>query len=689
MPISQKTTGGPRLWWVAVGLGVALALTVATVLWQLRRDAIDGQLRELGVLSLALTEAIDHGLRGAEEGLHAIRLELRGGRLPVTDADAVQAMRTRAELMPLVRTIWVADRNGRLLAASDATALPGLQSFSPALDRLADDATAVSRPFTDVSTQESLVALAVRFTDAPGIGGGWIVAAMPSDALRGAFSVASPAADARLAVFRSDGVLLAGSVVSTPTLDEASVAERLASHRGTEVRRFRDGSERLVGLQSLPHFGLRLLLTRDMDAVLAAWRAVARLTVFGVALLLGMLAVAALLVRRADLRRVEAQHALQVQLSRASKLESLGTLAGGVAHDFNNVLAAVVGFGEMAYDAAPPGSDQARQLDKVLQAALRGKGLVERILAFSRGGARPSTVFELEPVVAEVLTLLSASLPSGVILDRALEGHGARLRGDPTQAFEAVMNLCTNAMQAMPGGGMLGVQLRPLRIADPHVLSHGQVMAGDYLVLNVTDEGNGITPEVMERLFEPYFTTRGAHSGTGLGLAVVHGVVAEFGGAIDVHSTPGQGARFTLYFPECADALGASPQSPRSAPRGAGQTLLVVDDEPELVALLEQSLASLGYEPVGCSDPAAALQAIRDAPQRFAAVITDEVMPGLSGTRLTEAIRVHAPDLPVLLVSGYGGATLAARAAAVGVTRVLAKPLQRADLARALAELLH
>lgn len=400
-------------------------------------------------------------------------------------------------------------------------------------------------------------------------------------------------------------------------------------------------------------------------------------------------ATAAHFVQRADQRRALAQRALQAQLSRASKLESLGTLAGGVAHDFNNILAAIVGFGEMAQDAAPQGSDLARHLDKVLQAALRGKALVEHILVFSRGGARASIVFELEPVVEEVLGLLAVSLCPGVLIERSLQAHGARLRGDPTRAFEAVMILCTNAMQAMPAGGLLSIQLATLRVTKPRVLFQGQLATGIYLVLTVSDQGTGITSEVMEHLFEPFFTTRGAIAGTGLGLAVVHGVVAEFGGAIDVQSTLGHGARFTLYFPECIDALSSSTLLPTIAASGAGQTLLVVDDETALVALAQEMLKGLGYEPVGYTDPVAALQAVQRDPQRYAAVISDEVMTGLSGTQLTEALRKVAPHVPVLLVSGYGGALLAERAAAVGVTRVLTKPLQRAELARALEELLR
>jgi signal transduction histidine kinase len=540
-----------------------------------------------------------------------------------------------------------------------------------------------------VQVPNALVPLAVRFVGAPGLPSGWILAAIPAATLLGAFSAAVPAADARMAVFRSDGVRLAGANMATPTAEEAAAARGLSGRPTIAVRTFSDGSENLVARHDVPRYGIGVVVSRDLRSVLDGWREAAELTAAAFVALLAVMAGAVHLVQRADTRRAAAQHALQVQLSRASKLESLGTLAGGVAHDFNNVLAGIVGYGEMAQDAALPGSDQARHLEKVLRAALRGKALVERILAFSRGGARVSVVFELEPVVEEVLTLLAASLRPGVVLERQLTAHGARLRGDPTQAFEAVMNLCTNAMQAMPGGGMLRVHVERVHATEPRVLSHSRLAAADYVVLTVSDQGVGITPEVMEHLFEPFFTTRSAQSGTGLGLAVVHGVVAEFGGAIDVDSIPGQGARFTLYFPACSEAL-AAPANARDAARpGAGQRLLVVDDEPELVDVAVEMLAGLGYSPEGTTAPQVALKLLHEDPHRYAAVITDEVMPEMSGTRLTQHLREFAPALPVLLVSGYGGAWLAQRAAAAGVTRLLAKPLRRADLARALADALR
>jgi signal transduction histidine kinase/ActR/RegA family two-component response regulator len=684
--------GSWRAWGVALGLWAVLAAAAGGTLWQLRLDALRGQARELSLLSLALTDDMDRGLQGAEEGLQAVRAELADGRLSPSAPDATRALRTRAELMPLVSALWLLDGGRNRFAGSDDSPLPARLDFAPALGDLSGAQIAVSRPFVDPRSKAPWVALATRFSAAPNRDAtqrGWILAGIPAKALLGAFSAAAPAAsDVRMAVFRSDGALLAGGIADISRQGESALAVRLAVQPGLQLRRFSDGSDHLVSFNRLPHYGVGVMLTRSLQAALLPWRQMVQLTAVAAALLLAILVLSVLVVQRANRRRGEAQRALQLQRARASRLESLGTLAGGVAHDFNNALASIVGYGEMAHDAAPAGSAQARHLDRVLQAAQRGKALAERILAFGRGGARSAIVFELQKVAEEVLALLAASLRPGVVLERALDAAGARVRGDPTQAFEAVMNLCNNAMQAMPDGGVLSVRLERVHAGSPRVLSHSVLAGGDWLALTVADQGVGITPGVMEHLFEPFFTTRGKDQGTGLGLAVVHGVVAEFGGAIDVEGRPGRGARFTLYLPESVAALDTAAKVAGPIPGGNGQEVLVVDDDPGLVALADETLRGLGYEPLGVSDPRQALQLLRDQPQRFAALVTDEVMPGLGGMALASAARAFAPRLPVLLVTGFGGPQLAQRAAAAGVTRVLAKPLVRAALAQALAEVL-
>ena len=384
------------------------------------------------------------------------------------------------------------------------------------------------------------------------------------------------------------------------------------------------------------------------------------------------------------------ERALEDQLQRARRLEAIGTLAGGVAHDFNNILASVVGYGERARAAAGEGSVQARQLDQVLQAGQRGKALVERVLSFSRGTPHVAQRFALQPVVEEVLQLLAASLPAGVQLAPDLQAPAAVLAGDPTLVYEAVLNLCTNGVQAMPDGGALRVLLDVECVDAPRTLFEAQLQPGRYARLRVQDSGTGIAPEALDRLFEPFYTTKGPRKGTGLGLAVVHGVVAELGGAIDVQSRPGEGACFTLYFP-CLDAPAdaAAPVAGGALPLGQGQAVLVVDDEPALVALAEEMLAGLGYEPFGLASSTEALARFTAAPDRFDLVLSDERMPGLSGTELVAALRRIRPDLPVVLASGYGGPGLAQRAAAAGVRVLVAKPLARAELARAVAQALQ
>lgn len=388
----------------------------------------------------------------------------------------------------------------------------------------------------------------------------------------------------------------------------------------------------------------------------------------------------------------EQRRRLEEQLQRALKLEALGTLAGGVAHDFNNILAAVVGYGELARAAAADGSAQARQLDQVLQAGQRGKALVERILSFSRGAPRPHRIFLLQPLVAEVLELLAASLPARLALDTRLNAPHAAIDGDPTLLYEAVTNLCTNGLQAMqeqPGGGRLHVELRSEQLARPLVLSEATLAPGRYACLAVVDEGPGIAPQAMQRLFEPFFTTRGPRRGTGLGLAVVHGVVADLGGAIDVRSMPGQGACFTLYFPLAAEAVDGEAAPPVALPLGQGQSVLVVDDEPALVDLAEELLAGLGYEAFGLASSTQALEHFRQQPERFDLVLTDEAMPEMGGSALATALRRIRPDLPIVLASGYGGPQLEQRATRAGVAVVVGKPLARAELARAVAQALQ
>ncbi|MBL8480920.1 MAG: PAS domain-containing protein, partial [Rhodocyclaceae bacterium] len=389
-----------------------------------------------------------------------------------------------------------------------------------------------------------------------------------------------------------------------------------------------------------------------------------------------------------DTKRAEAERdRLESKLRQAQKLEAMGTLAGGIAHDFNNILSAILGYGEMAHKDAPENSRQRRHLEAVMHAGQRAKALVERILAFSRSGMGERVPIHVQSVVGEALDLVLASVPAGVVLRRRLEAGDAAVVGDPTQIHQVVMNLCTNAVQAMPAGGELDVSLTRMEM-DSTTLATSTLAAGSYLRLTVADSGVGIPPNIIERIFDPFFTTKEVGVGSGLGLSLVHGIVTDLGGGIEVDSRPGAGARFNVYLPWRGEV---KPQAPLAEciAQGAGQTVLVVDDEPALVELVEEMLAECGYEPVGYCSSTAALAAVREQPGRFDAVLSDQTMPGLTGEELARELRALRPDLPVVLMSGFVSAALVERARAAGVAEVLAKPLAQEEIARCLDALLR
>jgi len=380
---------------------------------------------------------------------------------------------------------------------------------------------------------------------------------------------------------------------------------------------------------------------------------------------------------------------LERQLRLAQRLEAMGTLAGGIAHDFNNILGAILGFSEMAWRDAPKGSRLQRDLESIATAGERGRALIDRILAFSRSAVGERVAVHVEKVVREALDLLSAKLPPSVSLRAQLRAGRAAMLGDPTQVYQVLMNLGTNAVQAMPSGGTLSVSLDAVRCEAARAATIGKVAAGDYVVLRVADRGSGIAPEILERIFDPFFTTKEAGTGTGLGLSLVHGIVAELGGAIDVESTPSEGTAFTVHLPRSGDALDSSQKEEAELPRGEGQRVLVVDDEEPLVRLATRTLEDLGYRPVGFTSSAAALAAFCADPARFDALIADERMPGLSGTALIREVRGLRRAIPILLMSGYIGGAVASLAREAGADDVLKKPLLARDLATSLARVLQ
>jgi len=708
-----------------------VAAAVVLGLWTLRRQTVDAELRHLASLAGAMAAQADATLDAANAVLQASRDELAQGRWAPGSAAAEGLLRARIAGLPRFRALVLADERGAPLASSQPrlpppappellaavrSATPGSLSVSlpyPAPARpaaAAAAAAAVSQAAASVAgaaaaAGAAAIAVATDWRDAAGRFQGVVMLVADPEFLDRDFPKLAPSPDTRMALYRSDGALIAdGPGDNSRTAEPDAVARGVWNWPETGAARpmpLDDGSVRLVAARPLAHQQMMLVVSRGQAETLAGWTDQARLVG---AFAASALAATLLLGLRNARARAERER-LQEQLARARRLEALGTLAGGVAHDFNNVLAAVVGYGELARAQVAEGSAAARQLDQVLQAGQRGRSLVDRILAFSRGAPRPHAPLRLQPLVDEVLQMLQASLPPAITLQRRLQAPQAVVQAEAAAVFEAVMNLCVNGLQAMqqpprPAGGCLTVSLALHPVAAGRRLFEGRLQPGLYARLGVQDEGDGIAAEALPRLFEPFFTTRrgdaAGHQGTGLGLAVVHGVVSELGGAIDVHSRPGEGAYFELYLP-CSDgdAMPAAPppanddtDADAALPLGRGEAVLVVDDEPALVRLAEEMLAGLGYEPFGTASSAEALQRLRAEPDRFELLLTDERMPGLSGTALAAAAHALRPQLPVVLASGWGGPRFEQRAAAAGVAVRIAKPLTRAALAQALARAL-
>jgi PAS domain S-box-containing protein len=377
---------------------------------------------------------------------------------------------------------------------------------------------------------------------------------------------------------------------------------------------------------------------------------------------------------------------LEQRLRQAEKMEAVGRLAGGIAHDFNNILGGILGYAEMLSENAPSGSPLKRYADNVLTGANRASGLVEQILSYSQSQRGRRAPIDLRGIVSETLELVRGSLPRGVLLDAVLPSSSLYVVGDATQLHQVAMNLCTNAVQAMHESGTLRVVLESAQVSAERPLTHSVLRTGTYARLTVADTGSGMDDATQARIFEPFFTTKEVGKGTVLVLAVVYGIVTDSGGAIDVASAPGHGSRFEIYFPRVdtptvGEDLAAGPLA-----RGNGERVLVVDDEEVLVAVTAEILKRVGYEPVACTDAAAAITAFETG--RVDAVVTDEVMPGLSGTQLAIRLRGRRADLPIVLVSGYTGPLLAERAFGAGISEVLKKPVQSRELVAAVARAL-
>ncbi|MEI6126535.1 MAG: ATP-binding protein, partial [Pseudomonadota bacterium] len=389
-------------------------------------------------------------------------------------------------------------------------------------------------------------------------------------------------------------------------------------------------------------------------------------------------------------RDVTRERLLEAQLRQSQKMEAIGTLAGGIAHDFNNILAGILGFTEIVKDEVPQDSRAIYHLDQILKLGDRAVNLVRQILAFSRKAGSNRTPMQLSPLIKEVLNLLRATLPATIEMRQRLMDQGSIVEADPTQIHQVLMNLCTNAFHALQEkAGVLEVELTRVSLSREDIASDKDIEPGPYVLLKVSDTGEGIDQAIISRIFDPFFTTKDVGKGTGLGLSVVHGIIKAHGGDITVTSEPGKGTTFSILLPEVS-AQGESKQEESSSePLSGSEHILFVDDEEALSELAKELLEPFGYSVTAVQSGEEAIAIFQKAPEKFDLVITDLSMPHMTGYELAQELLRIKPGIPVILCTGNNETSSGIKEKDPNIKAVLAKPVNRNVLAETIRKVLN
>jgi len=389
-----------------------------------------------------------------------------------------------------------------------------------------------------------------------------------------------------------------------------------------------------------------------------------------------------------DLKKAELEKKrLEEQLGQSQKMEVIGTLAGGIAHDFNNMLAVILGYTDLAKNTLPEGAKQINHLNEVTKAGIRAKDLVKQILNFSRQTEIQHVDISMTMIVKEVVKMVKSTLPSKVTCEVSIDQKTSFVKGDQTQVHQVLMNLCVNANQAMAEGGTLTVSLDNYPV-DRNCIECSNALPGSFVHLAVTDTGSGMTEAVKKRIFEPYFTTKDVGKGTGMGLAVVHGIVNQHNGHLCVETELGKGSTFHLFLPASQNILHESIQEDSPIIEGK-EKILIVDDEPMVGELVLETLSMQGYEGKLFHDSSEALEEFKQNPNKYDLVLSDYMMPNMTGDKLAMEIRKINKTVPIVLATGFSNNITKEVALSLGITEFLMKPIVGNDLCRAVRECLE
>ncbi|MDH3393266.1 MAG: response regulator, partial [Desulfobulbaceae bacterium] len=387
---------------------------------------------------------------------------------------------------------------------------------------------------------------------------------------------------------------------------------------------------------------------------------------------------------------ISEQKQLEEELVQSQKMEAIGTLAGGIAHDFNNILTSLLGYADLAKEEAGDDNHQAHYIGQVITAGNRASALVKQILAFSRKSEVSREHISAEQIINESLKLLRASIPSTIKINTQITPTEDTIFADPAKIHQIMVNLCTNAQHAIgEQQGIITINLSSKNLTQDEIPDQSGTEPGTFLELTVTDTGHGISSDIIDHIFDPYFTTKEVGKGIGMGLAVIHGIVKELGGIIKVESKAKEGASFHVFLPAAPrDDQEASTSAPKSPPRNGNERILVVDDEEDISFMLKGGLERFGYRVSARTNSAEALAEFASSPNDFNLIITDQTMPDMTGTAMAKEVLKLRPDMPIILYSGYSDLVAGKAAKDIGIRKFLLKPIDSKTMAEHIRKIL-